>query len=93
MTPDVQAFDLGDALKQLGQPEEKSTDAAKEAAPETKADKKTPTLDDLAGLVKGTSTEEEIAIGQEIAGRLLGAVPLVQDEPLQTYIKGISKNY
>jgi predicted Zn-dependent protease len=91
MTTGVHAFDLGDALKQLGQPEEKSTDAAKEAAPETKTDKKSPTLADLAGLVKGTSTEEELAIGQEIAGRLLGAVPLVQDERLQTYINKVGK--
>jgi len=91
MTTGVQAFDLGDALKQLGHPEEKSTDPAKETTPATKSDTKTSTLADLAGLLKGTSTEEEIAIGQEIAGRLLGAVPLVQDEPLQTYINKVGK--
>ncbi len=42
-------------------------------------------------MVKGTSTEEEIAIGQEIAGRLLGAAPLVKDERLQRYVNEVGR--
>lgn len=85
------AFDLGDALKQLGQPEESQPGPAKESNPAPNTEKKTPTLADLAGLVQGTSTEEEIAIGQEIAGRLLGAVPLVQDDQLQAYVNKVGR--
>ena len=85
------AFDLGDALKQLGQPEDATTGTAKKGAPEKKTEKKVPSLTDLADLVKGTSTEEEIAIGQEIAGRLLGAVPLVRDEQLQRYVNQVGE--
>ncbi len=91
MTTASHAFDLGDALKQLGQPEESSTGAPKEEASENKTEKKTPSLTDLAGLIKGTSTEEEIAIGQEIAGRLLGAVPLIQNDSLQRYVNQVGK--
>jgi len=91
VTTMTHAFDLGDALKQLGQSEDTPTGAAKEGTPEKKAEKKAPSLTDLADLVKGTSTEEEIAIGQEIAGRLLGAAPLVHDEKLQRYVNNIGK--
>ena len=85
------AFDLGDALKQLGQPDETTTGKTQEGTPEKKTGKKAPSLTDLADLVKGTSTEEEIAIGQEIAGRLLGAAPLVKDERLQRYVNQVGK--
>src|SRR5690606_1263512 len=67
----------------------------KDAAPEgtkedsKESDKQFPSFTDLADLVKGTSTEEEIAIGQMIAGRLLGAAPLVQDEQLQRYVNKV----
>jgi len=91
ITTMTHAFDLGDTLKQLGQPEEANTGASKEGTPDKKPGKKVPSLTDLADLVKGTSTEEEIAIGQEIAGRLLGAAPLVHDEKLQRYVNKIGK--
>ncbi|WNM57245.1 M48 family metalloprotease [Candidatus Nitrospira allomarina] len=84
------AFDLGDALKQLGQTDETATGKTQESTPQKKTGKKTP-LTDLTDLVKGTSTEEEIAIGQEIAGRLLGAAPLVKDERLQRYVNHVGK--
>jgi predicted Zn-dependent protease len=85
------AFDLGDALKQLGQPEDTTTGVTKEGKPEKKTNKKAPSLTDLTDLVKGTSTEEEIVLGQEIAGRLLGAAPLVKDERLQHYVNQVGK--
>ena len=91
VTTITHAFDLGDALKQLGQAENSTTGATKEETPEKKTDKKTPSLTDLADLVKGTSTEEEIALGQEIAGRLLGAASLVKDERLQRYVNQVGK--
>lgn len=85
------AFDLGDTLKQLGQPEQPGPGAAKEGSPDKQPDKKTPSLTDLTDLVKGTSKEEEVAIGQEIAGRLLGAAPLVRDEQLQRYVNKVGR--
>lgn len=89
LTTSTHAFDLGDTFKQLGKPDDSSTGAAKETTPEKKTKKKAPSLTELTDLVKGTSTEEEIAIGQEIAGRLLGAAPLVQDERLQRYVNQV----
>lgn len=87
----LNAFDLGETLKQLGQPEETKSGKTTESEQEKKTEKKAPSLTDLADFVRGTSTEEEIAIGQEIAGRLLGAAPLVPDDNLQRYVNKIGK--
>lgn len=44
----------------------------------------------LKALLKGkTSQEEEVRIGQQIAGNLLGAAPLVRDEILQLYVNRV----
>ncbi len=43
-----------------------------------------------SGLV-GYSEEEEVAIGRQIAGNLLGAAPLVKDKPLQTYVNKVGR--
>ena len=46
----------------------------------------------LKALLKGkTSQDEEIRIGQQIAGNLLGAVPLVRDEELQRYVNRVGQ--
>jgi predicted Zn-dependent protease len=39
----------------------------------------------------GYSQEEEIAIGRQIAGNLLGAAPLVKDEKLQQYVNRVGR--
>lgn len=44
----------------------------------------------LSGIV-GTSEEEEIAIGRQIAGNLLGASPLVKDKLLQKYVNNVGR--
>ena len=44
----------------------------------------------LSGIV-GTSQEEEIAIGKQIAGNLLGAAPLVKDAALQKYVNNVGR--
>ncbi|MDD2684669.1 MAG: M48 family metalloprotease [Gallionella sp.] len=44
--------------------------------------------------VQGTpsgATEEELAIGQQIAGNLLGAAPLVKDDRLQKYVNLVGR--
>lgn len=40
---------------------------------------------------KNPSTEEEIALGRQIAGNLLGAAPLVKDADLQKYVNSVGR--
>jgi predicted Zn-dependent protease len=40
---------------------------------------------------KNPSKEEEIALGREITGNLLGAAPLVKDETLQKYVNSVGR--
>lgn len=40
---------------------------------------------------KNPSREEEIALGREITGNLLGAAPLVKDEALQKYVNQVGR--
>lgn len=85
-------FDLGEVFKKLDKTEDLSTIFGKEEPSQpsqSQRAKQPPSLRDIAGLVKGTSVEEEIAIGQEIAGRLLGAAPLVADDQLQRYVNKV----
>lgn len=84
-------FDLGKALEeQLRKSQNKS-----QSAPAPEGDATSPTsqpknkVDAGAiafGLFGNYSTEDEIRIGQQIAGNLLGAVPLVRDDGLQRYV-------
>ena len=39
----------------------------------------------------GVSEQDEIAIGREIAGRVLGAAPLVADDALQSYVNVVGR--
>jgi predicted Zn-dependent protease len=45
---------------------------------------------DLGGLF-GFSQEEEVAIGRQAAGNLLGAAPLVKDATLQKYVNNVGR--
>ena len=38
-----------------------------------------------------TPVEEEVAIGRQIAGNLLGAAPLVRDAKLQKYVNNVGR--
>ena len=46
-------------------------------------------LGSLLAAASGTSQEDEIAIGRQIAGNLLGAAPLVKDPRLQKYVNNV----
>jgi beta-barrel assembly-enhancing protease len=90
------AFDLNDALKKAKEVAEKSdgkngantTDEAKtSAAGETKPDAEAKPAFNL----KSPSTAEEVELGREITGNLLGAAPLVKDEALQTYVNKVGR--
>ena len=48
-------------------------------------------LEELQGLLSDTSQEDEIAIGRQVAGNLLGAAPLVKDKALQQYVNNVGR--
>ena len=56
------------------------------ATPETKPAESQATID-----WKNPSGEEEVALGRNIAGSLLGAAPLVKDEALQKYVNQVGR--
>ncbi len=78
-TPPAYAFDFGGLIKEV----------TKEPEPVSGKTPQQGQQPGLMGLLGGTPVEEEIAIGREIAGRLLGAAPLVDDKQLQRYINHV----
>ena len=56
------------------------------ATPTVKAEPEKPSIN-----WKNPSKEEEIALGREITGSLLGAAPLVKDEKLQQYVNKVGR--
>jgi predicted Zn-dependent protease len=46
---------------------------------------------DLATASQGISEPDEIAVGREIAGRMLGAAPLVADASVQSYVNRVGR--
>ena len=50
-----------------------------------------PKLVEAAKELKGPDESEEIAIGRQIAGNLLGAAPLVKDAKLQKYVNQVGE--
>lgn len=45
----------------------------------------------VGSLLGGYSEQDEIAIGRQIAGNILGAAPLVQDDKLQQYVNRVGR--
>lgn len=46
---------------------------------------------DLATATTGVNEQDEIAVGKEIAGRVLGAAPMVADADLQAYVNRVGR--
>ncbi len=46
---------------------------------------------DVADATKGMDEKDEIAVGREVAGRMLGAAPLVPDPELQAYVNRVGR--
>ena len=63
-----------------------ATDAAKPVEVATPAEPTKPAIN-----WKSPSREEEIAIGREVTGSLLGAAPLVKDDKLQKYVNNVGR--
>ena len=91
--PHARAFNLGDTLKgSLDQdksgknkPTDNNTAAAGAEAGNTES-KTQPAFN-----LKKPSKEEEIQLGREITGNLLGAAPLVKDAELQKYVNQVGR--
>ena len=89
------AFDIKGALKdavekEIGQqtgnqptPDNSTVDSAKSSS--------ATTSEPAAFNWKNPSTTEEISLGREIAGNLLGAAPLVKDAALQKYVNSVGR--
>lgn len=94
------AFDLKGALKnavekELGQPTEttpaSASDKSSTSATSNNKSNASNTAAEPAFNWKNPSQEEEISLGREIAGNLLGAAPLVKDAELQTYVNSVGR--
>lgn len=91
------AFDFKGALKdavekEIGQKSESPTpptDATSNT--ETAKPSNTTANSETAFNWKNPSTAEEISLGREIAGNLLGAAPLVKDAALQKYVNSVGR--
>jgi len=83
----AQAFDLGQELKKAI--EQNTQKPTKSAPPQSN----TGGGMDLGGMqaLLGFSQEEEVAIGRQAAGNILGAVPLVKDATLQKYVNNVGR--
>ena len=91
------AFDFKGALKdavekEIGQKSD-SPAAPSEATSSSESAKanSTTTSSEAAFNWKNPSTTEEISLGREIAGNLLGAAPLVKDAALQKYVNSVGR--
>jgi len=84
----AQALDLGNVLKgaleEKKQQEQSAAPTPAEALSST--DKPEPTIN-----LKKPSRAEEIQLGREIAGNILGAAPLVKDPELQKYVNKVGR--
>ncbi len=80
------AFDLGGVLKDVI---EKNTGTQSNTQDAKSAD--TASSGEPAFNLKSPSKAEEIKLGREITGNLLGAAPLVKDEVLQKYVNEVGR--
>lgn len=86
-TPSV-AFDLGKALETMGQTPQKQKSEPGQPAQQP-ADSSAQQLG--LSLFGKTSTADEVRIGRQVSGDLLGAAPLVKDDALQRYVNSVGR--
>ncbi len=87
--PQAHALDLGNTLKDIV----KSNTARKTGtdSKETSTSNATKNKSKPAFNLKNPSQQEEIQIGREITGNLLGAAPLVKNAALQNYVNKVGR--
>ena len=91
--PQAQAFNLGDTLKGALDKNKSGKDKSADkgtAASGTEAGN-TESKNQPAFNLKSPSKTEEIQLGREITGNLLGAAPLVKDAQLQKYVNQVGR--
>ncbi|HEY3300151.1 MAG TPA: M48 family metallopeptidase [Methylophilaceae bacterium] len=96
LTPPANAFNLGDALKDAVKKEQDKLNPAPNTDTPTSTDASstattTEETSKPAFNLSSPSKEEEIQLGREITGNLLGAAPLVKDEALQKYVNQVGR--
>lgn len=79
------AFDLGNILQLPEQNKQKKTEESTQTS-SSQSSSISPLM-----LLGKTSVEEEVRIGRQIAGDLLGAAPLVKDDTLQRYVNTVGR--
>ena len=77
-----------DAVKKQIDPQ---AEPAKTTETTNNATSSTSAINEPAFNWKNPSKDEEIALGHQIAGNLLGAAPLVKDEALQKYVNSVGR--
>lgn len=96
LVPQAQAIDLGKALEGVAKEQLESLKNQNAATSNTET---TSSTDEKVGQPKNLTVinwknptqQEEVAIGREITGSLLGAAPLVKDEKLQRYVNQVGR--
>jgi beta-barrel assembly-enhancing protease len=106
ITVNAQAFDLGKTLEDAAKQKIEEVKNGEKTDAEAAKPAETPAMQtntDAASSPapqneqkpefnwKNPSKEEEIALGREITGSLLGAAPLVKDEALQQYVNKVGR--
>ncbi len=91
----IAKFDFGKVLESMGQvPQQQKNETSKPAEqttkPATQESAQQPQPFSLS-LFGKTSLEDEIRIGRQVSGDLLGAAPLVKDETLQRYVNSVGR--
>ncbi len=95
------AFDFKNAVKEAVKKQIDPSSAPVNNTPTTSVDGTTPSSTATNNVTTGPaeptinwknpSKEDEIALGREITGNLLGAAPLVKDEALQKYVNSVGR--
>lgn len=82
----VLGTDSNSQNSEASSPSLNNTESANATAKETPAKEAQPTIN-----WKKPSREEEILIGREVTGSILGAAPLVKDDALQQYVNKVGR--
>lgn len=83
------AFDLGKALEAMGQTPQKQKSDSTQPVQQPADSSSTQQL--VLSLFGKTSMADEIRIGRQVSGDLLGAAPLVKDDALQRYVNSVGR--
>lgn len=86
------AFDLGTILQQPDEDKKKKKKSTEQTTTQTTQQPAAQAAGTSPLMLLGkTSVEEEVRIGRQVAGDLLGAAPLVKDDTLQRYVNTVGR--